>query len=238
MAILSDNDKLIAGAAGKSNSGGGGDYFSLGTHKVMIAKVEVAPSKKDEGESTVFIVEGIIVKGGKGTILYDRAADGKAIKKDNAGTSEAPRVGRRQANVCSTAKGGTKRFQENLGDFCLAAKKTFMNVYNGLNAESKEVFLTDPENGKGLSGPALERTRAFIKRAQANPDSTTGDDIRDILECELALNLVMVITVSQYKRKDEGLSGTTKWTAGSCEDLGLLRALDDNEDDEPPADDE
>ena len=235
MALITGNSKLVSGAAGKSNSGGGGDYFTLGKHKAMIAKVEVADSKRDDSDATIFIVEGIIVKGGQGTVLYDRDPSGKAVKRDNAGFTEAPRIGRRQASVSTTAKGGTKRFQENLGDFCLAAKKTFMNVFNGLSAANQEVFLTSAEQGKGFTGEALKRARAFAVRAKANPDATDSQDILDILECDLACNLVMTIECNQYCRKDGQLSGTSKWHAGTLEDLGLVKVLDED-DDEPPAD--
>lgn len=162
MAFNVPNADLLTGAAGKCNSGGGGDYFQPGMHKVQIVKTDVSPSTNpQESGCQIHIVEGLIVKGGEGTIRYDKDAAGMAIDLAVPRTLPAPAVGRKQASVNKSMPDVT-RFQKNLGDFCLAAKQTFMNVVTAADTpEELTKYLTEIRDFKG---PSLARVRAFIAR--------------------------------------------------------------------------
>lgn len=229
MAFNVPNADLLTGAAGKCNSGGGGDYFQPGMHKVQIVKTDVSPSTNpQESGCQIHIVEGLIVKGGEGTIRYDKDAAGMAIDLAVPRTLPAPAVGRKQASVNKSMPDVT-RFQKNLGDFCLAAKQTFMNVVTAADTpEELTKYLTEIRDFKG---PSLARVRAFIARGQTSRDVTEPEDIIDVLQLDLPLGMVMGVEVTQYKTKmgrNAGkLSGILKWHPGTAADLSLIPGDDD-----------
>lgn len=218
------NRELVSGAAGQVNTGGGGDYFTPGKHKVQIIKSELGKSKKPgEGHIPVQIVEATVCKGGEGTRLYDGISGEKAIKREVAGVFPAPVRGRKQAWVNK----GTdlERFQKSLGDFCLSAKQTFMALCAGDADENVVKYFKD---NKGFDDKDAKRGLAFVQRNRANPTgATTEDDIWDVLEMDLAVGLVMTIEVTQYCNKKGNLSGITQWHPGTVEDQGL--AIDDED---------
>lgn len=214
---MSLNKSLIGGAAGKTNSNSGdGDYFSLGDHKAQIVKHEVAESKKAPG-TMVQAVEGSIVVGGQGKLLH-AVVDGKVVKNDPVQWQNAPEKGRKQAWVNKSTP-DTLRFQKNLGEFSLAAKKTFLNVISQLEKDEDKEAVTKYLDGRGLNN---DRVKAFIARGKENAVETSEEDIYDIIELPLCIGMVMSVSVRQHVKVDKTLTTVLSWGEGSFEDQLLL----------------
>lgn len=216
MSTNSSDLSFLTGAAGKDNNDSGAhDYFQPGTHKVQITKLEAGPSQKKPGTKKV-VIEGVIVQGGEGTILYRKdEATGKVTKLDVPETLPAPRRGRRQASILQSTH---SKFEENLGNFALNAKKTFMAVYLAAEAAGPDdlnSFLAD----KGLTAADVAK---FVARGKENPNNTTAEDIIDVVRMDLPVGLVMTVAVRQHLNMQGALTGVTTWSAGTVQDLALL----------------
>lgn len=217
MSNMANNTSFLTGAAGQDTSGpGAGDYFGPGTHKVQIVKVEAGPSKKPPHLNMV-VVEGCIVKGGEGTELY-RNVNGMVVKLEQPGILPAPHKGRKQAQVLVAKPEAMDRFQQNLGNFALNAKKTFMAVYKVAEAAGPEALQEFLAN-KGLT---FEQVKDFVARGKENPNTTVGQDILDVFTLDLPVGLVMIIDVVQYRTVKGALTTVSTWKAGGPEDLALL----------------
>lgn len=221
MSTNTSNLGFLAGAAGKDNNDTGNkDYFQPGTHKVQITKIEAGASKKEPSNNLVAI-EAIVVEGGVGILQY-KDVDGKITKLQVPETIPAPHKGRKQSQVL---KQSHPRFHDNLGNFALAAKKTFMAAYLAAEAGGPDSLGGFLKN-KGYS-PDNERLKKFVARGKENPNATTDQDIFDVVEMDLPVGLVMTIAVRQHLNLKGLLTGVSVWSAGSVADLGLLPNDDD-----------
>ena len=113
-------------------------------------------------------------------------------------------------------------FESDLGNFCLAVKKTFGAMFH-LCEEDGNVNDFLKERWPPSEHPTI---RAFVKRADENADATVQADILDIFRLDLAVGLIMHVTCGDKPNKDKTfVINQVAWTAGSADDQGLEEEL-------------
>lgn len=206
---------ILEGAAGKNNWGSGGDYFSPGRHVVEIIETTAGPSTKQGAKGVVnVIIQGRTIQS-EGRESYLMLRDEKVVRRPETTQVPALKKGTERKQVLVSTK---PNFDNDLGNFTLAAKKTFLAKY----ALCEECGLLDDFLGERWSPAQQVQVRAYAEKARLNPDATLPEDFGVIFGLDLALGLVMHVDAGEKANQAETIILTPlNWKPGSVSDQQL-----------------
>ena len=201
---------VLSGAAGKNNYGAGGDFFTPGKHKVRVTETTAGQSDQRKNVTKVIIASDIVdSQPGESNWVLE---NGKAERRGTPVAVPGISPGSSRKQILMSDKGN---FDSDLGNFCLAAKKTFAVMYHLCKeCDNLDEFL------KERWAPSVHsRIHEFVKRAAATGDTTVQQDITDIFELDLANGLVMHVDCGDKSNKDKTIVlNQVAWRAGTAED--------------------
>src|SRR5574343_480183 len=130
MAIQGNESQVfnaLGGAAGKNNYGAGGDYFTPGRHVVEVMETTAGPSGNLQKKNVINVILGARVLESEGRESTIWLQDGKVVRRPESCMVPAIKRGSERKQILTSDK---LNFDNDLGNFCLAAKRTFIAKFD------------------------------------------------------------------------------------------------------------
>lgn len=214
MAIQGNDSGLLDvlhGAAGKNNYGAGGDFYTPGRHVVKVTETVVGKSENKKGIYKAIMGAQVLESVG-GESNWVKEGD-KAVRRGEPQAVPAIGIGSSRKQILMSDKGN---WDSDLGNFCLAVKKTFAVMYR----LCEEMGMLEDFLKERWPKSAHDRIQAFVERAEANSDVTVKEDITDIFTFDLAVGLIMHVDCGDKANKDKTfVINQVSWRASTADEL-------------------